>query len=136
MSRIASIISQVIHRTADGVGRDAFTTAARAWPGRVRLFVLLAGALVNFAGCQRGEQSGPAASAPPPPKVLVSHPIERPLAETREYTGHLEAVEAVSVRALVHGILQKIHFEEGLEMEQGAGCPPRSPNYPFRLTDY
>jgi len=119
MSRNARAFLPTVRRTA-AVGRDALTAVVREWPGRLWSAVLLAGALVVFAGCQRGEQPGPAASAPPPPKVLVSHPVERPLAETREYTGHLEAVEAVSVRARVRGILQKIHFEEGLEVEQGA----------------
>jgi multidrug efflux system membrane fusion protein len=119
MNRIARTISPIIRRTADDAGRDASTTAGRVWPGRLRSAGLLAGVLVIFAGCQRGERPGPAAAAPPP-KVLVSHPVERPLAETREYTGHLEAVEAVSVRARVRGVLQKIHFEEGLEVDQGA----------------
>jgi RND family efflux transporter MFP subunit len=119
MSRIARKISPIIRRT-DDIGRDALTKAGRVWPGRLRSAGLLAGALVIFAGCQRGERPGPAAAAPPPPKVLVSHPVERPLAETREYTGHLEAVETVSIRARVRGVLQKIHFEEGAEVEQGA----------------
>ncbi len=75
--------------------------------------------LIMLAGCQRTE-SAVAPAPPPPPQVLVSHPVERPLAETREYTGHLEAVETVSIRARVRGVLQKIHFEEGAEVKQGA----------------
>ena len=84
--------------------------------GILKLSAILA--LGLLAGCQR-EQPGPAASAPPPPKVLVSHPVERALAETREYTGHLEAVETVAVRARVRGVLQKIHFQEGAEVQEG-----------------
>jgi len=75
--------------------------------------------LVLLAGCQRANPAA-APAPPPPPQVLVSHPVERPLAETREYTGHLEAVETVSIRARVRGVLQKIHFEEGAEVKQGA----------------
>lgn len=127
MSRIARTISPIICRI-DDVGRDAFNMADQVWPGRLRSAGLLAGALVIFAGCQRGERPGPAAAAPPPPKVLVSHPVERPLAETREYTGHLEAVETVSIRARVRGVLQKIHFEEGAEVEQGALLYELDPN--------
>jgi RND family efflux transporter MFP subunit len=73
-----------------------------------------------MAGCRWSEPPSTAVSAPPPPKVLVSHPIERPLAETRDYTGHLDAVEAVAIRARVRGVLQTIHFKEGAEVEQGS----------------
>jgi RND family efflux transporter MFP subunit len=119
MIRIARTIPPIIRRISE-VGRDVLTTAGRVWSGRLPSAGLLAGALIIFAGCQRGQQPGQPAAVPPPPKVLVSHPVERPLAETREYTGHLEAVETVSIRARVRGVLQKIHFEEGAEVEQEA----------------
>ena len=119
MIRIARAIPPIMRRIGE-VGRDVLTTAGRVWSGRLPSAGLLAGALIIFAGCQRGQQPGQPAAVPPPPKVLVSHPVERPLAETREYTGHLEAVETVSIRARVRGVLQKIHFEEGAEVEQEA----------------
>ena len=120
MSRNIRTLSRIIRRTASDVGGDALSMAGRSWPGRLRSAVLLVGAVFVFAGCKGEDQPGPAAAVPPPPKVLVSHPVERPLAETREYTGHLEAVETVSIRARVRGVLQKIHFDEGAEVEQGA----------------
>jgi multidrug efflux system membrane fusion protein len=81
---------------------------------------LLAAAItIVQAGCQRTSPDA-APAVPPPPKVLVSKPLEMPLVETREYTGHLEAVESVSVRARVRGVLQEIHFEEGAEVQEGA----------------
>lgn len=119
MSQIAKAVLVAILE-ANGVGQDSVPMGGRRWLGRLRSGVLLAGAVFVFAGCKGEDQPGPAAAAPPPPKVLVSHPVERPLAETREYTGHLEAVETVSIRARVRGVLQKIHFEEGAEVEQGA----------------
>lgn len=103
-----------------GVRHDSTPTGGRPRLGRLLSGVLLAVELLVFAGCKAKDQSGPLAAAPPLPKVLVSHPVERPLVETREYTGHLDAVEVASVRARVRGILQKIHFEEGTEVEQGA----------------
>ncbi|MFO0912345.1 MAG: efflux RND transporter periplasmic adaptor subunit [Pirellulales bacterium] len=64
---------------------------------------------------------GPGAGAPmPPPVVEVALPLQLELAETREYTGHLAAVEEVAVRARVRGELLQIHFQEGMEVEQGA----------------
>lgn len=119
MSRNAQAVL-IANLETNGVGQDSVPTGGRHGLGHPLSGVLLAAALLAFAGCKNEGQSGPAPAAPPPPKVLVSHPVERPLAETREYTGHLEAVDAVSVRARVRGILQKIHFEEGIEVEQGA----------------
>jgi len=83
------------------------------------VLVLTAGVVLSSAGCQRKAPAGAAPAAPPPPKVMVSNPVEMPLVETRDYTGHLEAVESVAVRARVRGVLEKIHFEEGAEVEVG-----------------
>ncbi len=80
-------------------------------------------AIIAVHGCQDAHTPATAAqkpAAPPPPQVLVSLPVEKELAETREYTGHLEPVEAVSIRARVRGILEKVHFQEGVEVEKGA----------------
>jgi RND family efflux transporter MFP subunit len=83
-------------------------------PGAVGLVLVLG----LTAGCLRKEPPA-AAPAPPPPTVFVCHPTERPLAEVRDYVGNLEAVESVAIRARVRGVLQKIRFQEGTEVEQG-----------------
>jgi RND family efflux transporter MFP subunit len=64
-------------------------------------------------------QQQPAAAPPPPPKVTVSQPISREVVEWEEYTGRLEAVESVEVRARVNGYLQSIHFKNGATVKQG-----------------
>jgi RND family efflux transporter MFP subunit len=76
----------------------------------------LSGLLLLMAGC--GQQQ-PAAAPPPPPKVTVSQPINREVVEWEEYTGRLEAVESVEVRARVNGYLQSIHFKNGATVKQG-----------------
>jgi RND family efflux transporter MFP subunit len=43
----------------------------------------------------------------------VSQPLSRDVTEWDEYTGRLEAVESVEVRARVNGYLQSIHFKDG-----------------------
>lgn len=68
------------------------------------------------AGCH----TRPAAPAPAvPPKVTVSRPVQRKIADTRDFTGRIEAVETADIRARVRGFLQKVHFKEGVEVKQG-----------------
>ncbi len=67
-----------------------------------------------LAAC-KGQQAAP----PPPPKVTVSKPLEREVLEWDEYTGRLEAVDSVDVRARVSGYLQSIHFTDGQIVKEG-----------------
>src|SRR5688572_23022011 len=61
------------------------------------------------AGCDE-----PAAPAPPPaPAVTVARPAQREVIEWDEYTGRLEAVETVEVRARVSGYIERAEFDEG-----------------------
>jgi len=75
---------------------------------------LLLAALPFLAG-----QSALAQSAPPPPPVTVSHPLEREIVEWDEYTGQFAAVEYVEVRARVSGYLTQIHFQDGQLVKKG-----------------
>lgn len=78
--------------------------------GLLWLFFLL-------AACQQ-----PQAALPPPPlpQVTVSQPVARNVVEWDEYTGRLEAVESVEVRARVSGYLQSVHFTDGAIVQKGA----------------
>ena len=76
----------------------------------------LSGLLLLMTACN---QQQPTAAPPPPPKVTVSQPINREIVEWEEYTGRLEAVESVEVRARVNGYLQSIHFKNGATVKQG-----------------
>ncbi len=67
------------------------------------------------AGCRRA----PAAPAPPPPEVDVSHPIVREVTEWDEFTGRLEAIDTVEIRPRVSGYLQSVHFKEGQIVKKG-----------------
>jgi multidrug efflux system membrane fusion protein len=53
------------------------------------------------------------------PKVTVSQPIAQKVVEWDEYTGRLEAVESVEVRARVSGYLESVHFEDGAMVKKG-----------------
>jgi RND family efflux transporter MFP subunit len=66
------------------------------------------------------QQQQAAAPPPPPPKVTVSQPVVRDVVEWDEFTGRLEAVESVEVRARVSGYLQSVHFTDGAIVKKGA----------------
>jgi RND family efflux transporter MFP subunit len=74
------------------------------------------GLVFLLAACQQQQAVPP----PPPPKVTVSQPVAREVVEWDEYTGRLEAVESVEVRARVSGYLQSVNFTDGAIVKKGA----------------
>jgi RND family efflux transporter MFP subunit len=62
-------------------------------------------------------QSG--SSPPPPPEVLVSLPVTRQVKDYVDFPGRTEAVNSIEIRARVTGYLDKVHFQEGTDVEQG-----------------
>src|SRR5829696_309895 len=72
-------------------------------------FALLAITLLAAGGCKKEVVAAP----PPPPAVTVAKPILREVIEWDEYTGRLDAVETVEVRARVSGYIEKADFHEG-----------------------
>ncbi|MCB9909593.1 MAG: efflux RND transporter periplasmic adaptor subunit [Planctomycetes bacterium] len=81
-------------------------------PMRSLLFVAL---LVPACNPTAAKPQGP----PPTPQVEFVLPTERTLEDWNEFTGRLESVDAVEVRARVGGYLQAIHFEDGQLVKQG-----------------
>ncbi len=51
--------------------------------------------------------------------INVVEPVVKPLIEWAHFTGRLEAVESVEVRARVSGYLQSVNFQEGQLVNQG-----------------
>ena len=58
-------------------------------------------------------------SAPPPPTVTVSHPLQKSITEWDEYTGRFTALETVEIRARVSGFIDFVHFQEGQIVKKG-----------------
>jgi len=88
-----------------------FIVRSAAEPARMALLAVLLAA----AGC--GQQ--PQMPAPPPPSVTVASPVQREVVEWDEFTGRIESVETVEVRARVGGQLLSVHFEDGAVVKQG-----------------
>src|SRR5919199_6043540 len=57
--------------------------------------------------------------APPRPQVTVARVIEREIADWDEFTGRLQAVDAVEVRPRVTGYIERVAFAEGKEVRRG-----------------
>jgi RND family efflux transporter MFP subunit len=76
----------------------------------------LVGFMLLLTACQQQQAAPP----PPPPKVTVNQAIIRDVVESDEYTGRLEAVESVEIRARVNGYLQSVHFTDGAIVKKGA----------------
>jgi multidrug efflux system membrane fusion protein len=56
---------------------------------------------------------------PPPPAVTVATVPERDITEWDEFTGRLEAVDAVEIRPRVSGYIRRIAFNEGNGVKKG-----------------
>ena len=76
----------------------------------------LAICLLAVFGCQQEQQT---VEPPPPTKITVSKPVVMPTVVWDEYTGRLEAIDSVEVRARVSGYLESTHFEEGHSVQKG-----------------
>jgi RND family efflux transporter MFP subunit len=76
----------------------------------------LVGTIVMTAGCSA--QAAP--EAPPPPPTVTVAPVEaREIIEHTEFTGRVQAVDDVELRARISGHLQAVHFESGQLVKRG-----------------
>ena len=82
---------------------------------RVPVSLLIAGAIA--VGAPSATPAQPAASGPP--AVGVVEAIKRPITETSEFLGRIEAVNRVNVVARVTAFLEKRLFNEGAEVKAG-----------------
>ncbi len=72
---------------------------------------------LGLAGCARAPAGPPPA---PPTAVSVSYPVERDVTNYADFTGRLEAVYSVEIRARVTGYLERVYFKDGVEVNEGA----------------
>lgn len=84
----------------------------RVWVGLPALIY----ATLLATGCSTG-RSDPMQM--PTPMVTIAKPVVKQIVEWDAYTGRLEAVHLVEVRARVSGYLQSVHFDEGHVVRKG-----------------
>ena len=82
---------------------------------KVAIGLLMAAAVA--AGATAATRAQPAAGGPP--AVGVVEAVKRPITETNEFLGRVEAVNRVSVVARVTAFLEKRLFREGAEIKAG-----------------
>ena len=76
-------------------------------------------AILNLAACGQEERTpaGPRALPPVPVKTVL--PMSREVLEWDEYTGRIEAMESVEIRARVSGYLDQVLFKDGEKVKKG-----------------
>jgi RND family efflux transporter MFP subunit len=86
-------------------------------------------ALVALAGCEQNSFV-----PPPPAKVEVTVPAQRPITRYLEATGNTAPVQSVDLVARVQGFLQSIDYKDGDFVKQGATLFTIEPNtYKLKL---
>jgi len=71
-----------------------------------------------LAGCGQGSSNQRA--APPAPTVVVDKVALQDLASSETFTGRIEAIDTVELRARISGYLKARNFTEGAEVKQGS----------------
>ncbi|NOZ78583.1 MAG: efflux RND transporter periplasmic adaptor subunit [Acidobacteria bacterium] len=66
-----------------------------------------------------GHGGGPMGRGGPPPRVIVAPVSLHNVNPPDRYVGHVEAIEAVDLRARVEGFLEKVTFDEGAFVHAG-----------------
>lgn len=92
--------------------------------GKLRV-IIAALAIAGLAGAgltscaDAASDDAPAAAAPSAPPVSSAVVIQRPVTETQEFSGRLEAIEVVAIRPRVSGYITAVNFKPGAEVKKG-----------------
>lgn len=76
----------------------------------------LAALALTAVGCNRTPK---AMVEPKPAEVLVTIPVSREIVDYEEFTGRIEAIDSIDVRARVTGYLDTANFKDGDEIKKG-----------------
>ena len=78
-------------------------------------------AVVPLVGCgpEQNAQASAGAGAPPAMPVSVAAVIARPVADEREFSGRVEALNHAEIRPRVAGTIDRVHFQAGSLVRKG-----------------
>jgi multidrug efflux system membrane fusion protein len=80
----------------------------------------VAGVATVMAGCSDATgKAAEAQAAPAAAPVSAAVVVQKPVAETQEFSGRLEAVEHVEIRPRVSGYITAVNFTPGAEVKKG-----------------
>ena len=80
-------------------------------------YMLITVLLLLLNSCDKSQN--PVTVPAHPAKVKIAQPLSQQVTEWDEYTGRIEAVNAVEVRARVSGYLEKVSFSAGATVKKG-----------------
>jgi len=86
---------------------------------RIRTFrpAILAAAIVSATSAAQAQPAaGP--GAPPAPSVIVETAAMQDVADRQSFTGRIQAIDKVTIRARVEGFIKQRGFEEGAEVKK------------------
>ncbi|MGD9507337.1 MAG: efflux RND transporter periplasmic adaptor subunit [Geminicoccaceae bacterium] len=87
--------------------------------GLGRLSCLVGLLTLLIAGCGEGNDDAAEAPPPMPPAVTVVAVGSQEVTPAVTFTGRVEAIDTVDLRARVEGFLEKRHFTEGQDVREG-----------------
>jgi len=94
-------------------------SSRRALLQHVQPGLLILVALVTMSGCGNQTDSNAKPAQAQPPSVKIAQALIQDVTEWDEYTGRIEAVSSVDVRARVSGYLEKVNFKAGEKVKKG-----------------
>src|SRR5215469_18697807 len=98
------------------------------FPARLARYSRILGMSVALAACGDSNQY----AAPPPPKVTVATPVERPISHYFDATGNTAAVNSVDLVARVQGFVQAISYTDGAFVKKDTSLFTIEPE-PYKL---
>lgn len=88
----------------------------RSRPAVAWLATSLCGAVLTSLGCSRAT---PPIAELPPPEVSVARPVRREVLDHVVFTGNVEAVHEIEIKARVSGFVTAVHFIDGQAVDEG-----------------
>jgi membrane fusion protein (multidrug efflux system) len=82
--------------------------------------VLVVALTAGLTACEERDEKSAAAAQSPPPAVTIVKAVMQPVGSASIFTGKVQAVDRIDLRARVEGFLEQRAFTEGAEVEKGA----------------